>query len=78
MDNIALAIGKIVMVVGGGTIAVGIIGFIGWLAGLAWVLFSETFRDICKAESLIFDYRKNREEFMAWKAVKDGERRTDG
>ena len=77
MDRLALTLGNFLIVVGGGTALVGIIGLVGWLASVAWVLFSCTFRKILTAEILIVEFRKNREEFMAWKAVKEGERRTD-
>ena len=77
MDRLALTLGNMLIVFGGGTALIGIIGFVGWLASMAWIWFSCTFRKILTAEMLIVEFRKNREEFMAWKAVKDGERRTD-
>ena len=75
MDNIAFILGKSVLILGGGIMAVGIIGLIGWLASVAWVFFSVTFRKICKAEILIAEYRKNRHDFMMWKEMQDGERK---
>lgn len=72
MGNLIVIIGWITAGVGGSCLAVAIAGFTGWLASIAWVAFSESFRSICKAESLIHEYRKNREEFMALKAAKDG------
>ena len=73
MDRLALTLGNFLIVVGGGTALVGIIGLVGWLASVAWVWFSCTFRKILTAEILIVEFRKNREEFMAWKALKDGD-----
>lgn len=72
MNSLITFIGVLVVGVGSGCLAVALVGLAGWLACIAWVAFSESFRPICKAESLIYEYRKNREEFMAWKAVKDG------
>lgn len=37
----------------------------------AWVAFSNRFRDICKAESLIFEYRKYREQFLEWVKISE-------
>lgn len=71
MNNMALWIGKVLMALGGSLLALCIIGLLAYLASAAWVVFSEKFRDICKAESLIFEYRKNRTEFMAWKGLKE-------
>ncbi len=71
MDNIVCFVGETILILGGGILAAGIIGLLGWLACLAWTLFSVTFRKICKAEILIVEYRKNREKFLEWRA-KDG------
>ena len=71
VNEFALFVGQVVVCLGGACLGLAIIGFIGWLAGMAWILFSDNFRNICKAESLIFEYRKNRTEFMAWKGLKE-------
>ena len=78
IDVFALWLGRIVLGLGGVLIAIAVVGFLGWLAGFAWIMFSDQFRHICKAESLIFEYRKNRTEFMAWKGIReleDGKRK---
>ena len=67
MNDIALAFGKIVLLAGGGIAAVGIISLLANLAAMGWVVFSEHFRAICKAESLIYEYRKNRADFLKWR-----------
>ena len=71
INDVALCMGAILMALGGSLLAIGVIGLLAYLASAAWVVFSEKFRDICKAESLIFEYRKNRTEFMAWKGLKE-------
>ena len=71
MDKLIFLFGQLVVGVGGGCLAVAIIGMLGYLAAQAWILFSNTFRNICRAESLIFEYRKYRTEFMAWKGLKE-------
>ena len=41
--------------------------FLWWLVETAWIAASNRFRDICKAESLIFEYRRERKEYLWWK-----------
>ena len=71
IDNIAYWVGVITVGFGGAFLALGIIGLLLYFACAVWVAFSDRFRDICKAESLIREYRKNRTEFMAWKGLKE-------
>ena len=73
MVEIAQGLGMTLMAFGGILIAAVILLFLGWLVQVAWIAFSDTFRAICKAESMIFEYRKNREEFLKWKeGAEDG------
>lgn len=73
MNNIALAVGVVVMTLGGILLTSALILLLGQAVLLAWISFSDKFRAICKAESLIFEYRKNREKFMEWnRMVEDG------
>ena len=71
ISNVACWIGTIVLCFGGSFLALYIIGLLAYFATDVWVVFSEKFRRICKAESLIFEYRRNRTEFMAWKELKE-------
>ena len=67
------AIGIVVSVVGGVLLCACILCLLGLGLNCAWIAYSESFRDICKAESLIKEYRKNREKYMEWKRkVEDG------
>jgi hypothetical protein len=70
MNEVVYGVGVIVTVLGGLLFAGIAIVFLGELFCITWASFSERFRDICKAESLIHDYRKNREKFLEWR---DGE-----
>jgi hypothetical protein len=72
MDSLYQTIGMIVCGVGGGLLCLAIISILGYFACTAWADFSDKHRAICQAESLIFEYRKNRNEFLLWK---HGERR---
>lgn len=74
MKSIALWLGTILMGTGGALLVMALIFFIGWLVCIAWIAFSDRFRAICKAESLIFEYRKNREKFLEWKEANHGKR----
>lgn len=74
IDNLMMNIGAFFLIVGG-TLLLGIVCvLLVWILGCLWISASDTWRAICKAESLIFEYRKNRNEYLRWKAhVKDGE-----
>lgn len=72
MVEFAQGLGMTLMVFGGILIAAVILLLLGLFVGIAWIAFSDNFRAICKAESLIFEYRKNREKFLEWKVKEDG------
>ena len=74
MDAVFRIIGIIVCGLGGGLLCLAIVGFILWLACCAWIAFSNKFRAVCKAESLIFEYRKYREQFLAWLKLSEEEK----
>ena len=73
MTKTALAIGCVIMGAGGALLALMILFSIGYGLCCAWIAFSNRFRDVCKAESLIFEYRKNREKFLEWKEGNHGQ-----
>ena len=60
------------MVIGGIMAMISILGVVGWAMCQIWASFSNRFRDVCRAESLIHEYRRNREEFLIWKTSKEG------
>lgn len=71
--KVAYAIGVAIMSTGGMLFTGWLILLLGELAQEAWIRFSNKFRGICKTESLIYEYRKNREKFLEWKeSVEDG------
>ena len=66
LDNFALFIGYAVVVVGGFAL-LGIMSAIFIeIACELWVLASTKFRAVWKAESLVYEYNKNREKFLEW------------
>lgn len=74
MDAVFRIIGIIVCVLGGGLLCVAIVGFLGWLVCCAWIAFSNKFRAVCKGESLIFEYHKYHEQFLAWLKLSEEEK----
>lgn len=70
MDKIFLAVGRTICVLGaislGGTLA----ALLAQLLCEAWMAASNKFRKVCRGESLIFEYWKNREEFLKWRESK--------
>lgn len=67
MDKFVLVLGWITLSV----IGCAAIGVLLCLALDIWEYASNRFRDVCKAESLIFEYRKNRDDYLEWKNTKD-------
>lgn len=74
MDAVFLNIGIIVCGLGGYLLCLAIAGFLGWVMCCAWAAFSNRFRAVCKAESLIFEYRKYHEQFLAWLKLSEEEK----
>lgn len=70
-DILAISIGRVFMVIGGMFLVIFLIATIGTAACFTWHHASNRFRDICKAESLIHEYRRNREKFLEWLAKGD-------
>lgn len=73
MENVFHLVGAIVCGIGGSLLCIAVVWFLAWGVSCAWVLFSNQFRAICKAESMIFEYRKYREQFLAWMEIKAGD-----
>lgn len=67
MDSLFFALGKTFCTIGGIVITVLILGLLAYLSGCAWVDASDRWRSICRAESLIHEYRKNRNKYLEWK-----------
>lgn len=66
LDQFAWWLGYAFVIIGGTELAFFLMVVIGLAACKAWISASNKFRDICKAESLIHEYRRNREEFLSW------------
>lgn len=71
MAEIATWLGGFIMVSGGILLTVALLALLGWLVCQAWRAFSNMFRAVCRAESLIHEYRRNLPEFLIWKSEKE-------
>lgn len=67
IDTVMVNIGASIMIVGGAALAAAVLGLAIYFAGLAWVSASNKWRDILRAESLIYEYRMNREAYIEWR-----------
>ena len=66
INTLSLSVGYTFMIIGGTFLVIFLIATIASIVCFAWIHASNRFRDICKAESLIHEYRRNREKFLEW------------
>lgn len=67
IDSAMMNIGAAFMLIGGVMLVAIVLGVAVYAAGLAWIAASEKWRDILRAESLIYEYRMNREYYIEWR-----------
>ena len=74
IDTVMVNIGAVFMIVGGVALVAIVLSLVIYAASWAWVAASDKRRDILRAESLIYEYRMNRDAYIKWKknANKDG------
>jgi hypothetical protein len=74
IDTVMVNIGAVFMIVGGAALVAILLSLVIYAAGWAWVAASDKWRDILRAEILIYEYRMNRDAYIKWKknANKDG------
>lgn len=66
LEQVARNVGFALMVVGGLLLFGVLVALSARIMCELWIGVSNRFRDICKAESLIHEYRRNREKFIKW------------
>lgn len=71
LDTFSLYIGKAFLIIGGTFLVIFLLGVIVYIVCFTWHHASNYFRDVCKAESFIHEYRRNREKFLEWLAKGD-------
>lgn len=67
IDNVMVNIGAAFMIVGGVALVAIVLSLVIYAAGWAWVAASDKWRDILRAESLIYEYRMNRDAYIKWR-----------
>ncbi len=72
MDKVAFWVGEVFLICGGTFLLILVLAGFFRLMCEAWVALSNRFRGICKAESLIFEYHKNRDDFLRWRSQQGG------
>lgn len=66
VDSVMMNIGAFFTIAGGIIMMLFVVGMVGYLVALLWISACNKWRAICRAESLIFEYRKNRKDFLQW------------
>lgn len=67
IDSVMKNVGAAFMLIGGVALVAIVLGLAVYAAGLAWIAASNKWRDILRAESLIYEYRMNREAYIKWR-----------
>ena len=69
LEVILFWIGAVVVI----TLGLALIAWLVYWMAMMWIKASDAWRGILKAESLIYEYKKNRDKYLEWKeALKDG------
>ncbi len=72
IDAVMMNIGAFVLITGGLLLLAALTGLVVYLVGQIWIEASKRWRAILRVESLIYEYKLNREEFLRWKEEQDG------
>lgn len=67
IDSVMINIGAFFMIAGGIVLVVAVVGFVVFLTATLWISASNKWRAIFRAESLVFEYKRNRQQFLKWK-----------
>ena len=67
IDSVMINIGAFFMIAGGIVLVVTVVGFVIFLTATLWISASNKWRAICRAESLVFEYKRNQQQFLKWK-----------
>lgn len=67
IDSVMMNAGAAVLIVGGCLLLAAGVGLAALLVANIWIAASNKWRSILRAESLIYEYRQNRDEFLMWK-----------
>ena len=67
IDSVMMNAGATVLITGGCLLIVAGVGLAALLVANIWIAASNKWRNIMRAESLIYEYRKNREAYIEWR-----------
>lgn len=67
IDVVMMNAGKVVLITGGCLLVAAGVGLAALLVANIWIAASNKWRRILRTESLIYEYKQNRDEFMRWK-----------
>lgn len=72
LTELACVLGGLLMIFGACVVFIGLVAAIkDWIASI-WIDGSNKWRAICSTESLIHEYKKNREDYLRWKESFNG------
>ena len=77
IDKVMINIGAFFLIFGGLLLFAVTLVFAAYLVACLWIATSNKWRNICKAESLIFEYRKNRKKYLDWKREQEEKHEND-
>lgn len=69
LEVILFWIGAVVVI----TLGLALIACLAYCMAIMWIKASNAWRGILKAESLIYEYKQNREKYLEWKEAVDNE-----
>lgn len=69
LNDVAETIGGVFMLAGAFALAALILGFLVQFAGEVWISASRKWRNIFKAERLICEYKREREQYLKWREL---------
>lgn len=67
IERVTLCVGEWVLIVGGCLFSLILIATLVQIVFKAWISVNNNFRGICKAESMIHEYRIDRDKYIKWK-----------
>ena len=70
IDVVMMNVGKVVLITGGCLLVAAGVGLAALLVANILIAASNKWRRILRTESLIYEYKQNRDEFMRWKHEK--------
>ena len=71
IDNVMMNAGAIVLITGGCLLIIAGVGLAALSVANIWIAAGNKWRSVRRAESLIYEYRQKRDEFLRWRYETD-------